>query len=81
MLCVAMLSVVMPKVIKLNVIMLSVVTPINKNSEVGLLNVRVKLMQQSVTQYTIKIVTFLVTPKAGAEQGLLFNKPASEVVF
>jgi hypothetical protein len=81
MLCTTMLSVVMLKVIKLNVIMLSVVAPINKNSEVGLLNVRVKLMQQSMTQYTKKIVTFLVTPKAGTEHGLLFNKLASEVVF
>ncbi len=32
--------------------------------------------QQSVTQYTIKIAMFLVTPKAGAKHELLFNKPA-----
>jgi hypothetical protein len=31
-----------------------------------------------VTEYIIKIVMFLVTPKAAAKQELLFNKPASE---
>jgi hypothetical protein len=33
--------------------------------------------QQSVTQYITMMVMILVTPKAGAEHKLLFNKPAS----
>jgi hypothetical protein len=38
-----------------------------------------EVAQQSVTKYKAMIGIYLVAPKAGAKQELLFNKPASEV--
>ncbi len=38
-----------------------------------------QVAQQSATEFMAMIVTNLITPKVGAKQELLINKPASQV--
>jgi len=52
----------------------------NLASEVGLLNIKVRLKQHnSVTEFVAITALNLVTPKAEAKQELLFNKLSTKV--